>query len=143
MNELLVAAEKYEREGGVAPLRGHIVVLARATAEVARVKESSDSMAATPAELWAQSWHALRHGRIFLLPGWWYQVVLVAAGVGICLGSGRRGWWSLLGTVAVVVLVFLLAALGAFASSGLLLPFVPSVGTLLAAILLGRFTNRL
>lgn len=143
MNELLVATEKYEREGGAAPLRGNIVVLARATAEVARLKGSSDGVVTTPAELWARAWPALRQGRFFVLPGWLYQVVLIAVGLVLCLGSGQRCWNVLLGTSAAVLLVFLLAALGLFASYGVLLPFVPSLGTLIAAVFLGRFISRL
>lgn len=142
MNHLLVAAEKYEREGGASPLRGHIFVLARSTPEVTRVKGPSDSVAATPAELWAQSWHALRQGRMFVLPAWWYQMLVVLAALGLCGVAGRRGWLGLLATTAVAVLAYLLVALGAYGSSGLLLPFVPSVGTLCSGLLLGRFISR-
>lgn len=142
MNDLLVAAEKYEREGGQSPLRGHLLVLARATSEVARVKGSSHEVAVTPADLWAQAWHALRQGRMFVLPTWWYQIVVVLAASGLACAAGRCNWLGLFIGAAVAVLVFLLAALAAFGTSGLLLPFVPSVGTLCVGLLLGRFLSR-
>jgi len=142
MNDLLVAAEKFERDGGRAPLRGHLLVLARATAEVTRVKDATGEVAATPAELWAQAWHALRQGRFFVLPAWWYQVLVAAAALLVALMAGRRSWLGLLTTGLVAVLVYLLAALAAYASSGLLLPFVPSVGTLVAGLALGRLLSR-
>jgi len=142
MNELLVAAEKFEREGGRPPLGGHIVVLARATPEVVRFKDSSTALAATPVELWAQTWHALRLGRLFLLPGAWYAAVLAIAAFSLCFWAKPRSWLGLIGTAAAVFFIYLLAALASFASQGLLLPFVPSVGTLFAGLVLGRFLPR-
>ena len=137
MNELLVAAEKYEREGGESPVRGSVIVLCRATPDVARV--ASGGAALTPAELWAQSWQALRQGRCFVVPGWWYPLLVAFAGLALCAGPSRRGWGAAFGAGAAAILVYLLAALGAFATYGLLLPFVPSAATLLAGLFLGRF----
>lgn len=142
MNGLLVAAEKHEREGGRPPLAGHIVVLARATPEVTRIKESATAPAATPIELWAQTWHALRLGRLFLLPGWWYTAALAIAAFSLYFWSRPRRSFGLIGTAAVTLFIYLLAALASFASQGLLLPFVPSVGTLCAGLVLGRILPR-
>ena len=137
MNELLVAAEKHEREGGESPVRGSVIVLCRATADVARV--ASGGVALTPAELWAQSWQALRQGRFFVLPGWWYALLVAFAAFALCAGTSRRGRGAALGAFAAALLLYLLAALGSFATYGLLLPFVPSAATLLAGLFLGRF----
>lgn len=142
MNELLVAAEKYEREGGQPPLAGHIVVLARATSEVTRVKDSATALAATPIEMWAQTWHALRLGRLFLLPGWWYTATLAIAAFSLYFWVKPRSWFGLIGTAAVMLFIYLLAALASFASQGLLLPFVPSIGTLFVGLVLGRILPR-
>jgi len=139
MNDLLVAAEKFEREGGVSPLHGSIVVLCRATADVSRVKAGADADALTPAELWAQGWSALRKGRFFLLPEWWYPLLPALAAVALCLGPSRRRWGAVLATGLLAVLAYLLIALGVFATFGLLLPLVPSAATLLAGLLLGQF----
>ena len=138
LTELLVESEKHEREGGASPLRGHLLVLCRATPDVARIKGAGD-VVSTPAELWAQSWGALRGGRMFILPGWWYPGVLAAAGFMLCLGVRRRSRAFGAGAGVMAFLVFLLFALGVFDCCGLLLPLVPSMATLLIGILLGRF----
>ena len=137
MNEFLVAAEKFEREGGSSPLRGSVVVLCRATPEVARV--AAGGAALTPAELWAHSWQALRQGRFFVLPGWWYPLLVAFAALALCIGPALRSWGAASGAGAAAFLFYLLAALGAFATYGLLLPFVPSAATLMAGLFLGRF----
>lgn len=137
MNELLVATEKHERGESASPLSGRIVVLARATADITRVKSFAGGEAATPCELWAQAWAALRQGRSFVLPGWWYQIVLVAAAGALSVFVARRGWKVVCGAGVAGLLVYLLGALGAFASAGILLPFIPTVGTLLVALLSG------
>ncbi|NDC59831.1 MAG: hypothetical protein EBZ50_13615, partial [Alphaproteobacteria bacterium] len=92
-----------------------------------RIKESSAALAATPIELWAQTWQALRLGRMFLLPGWWYAAALAIAAFSLYFWSRPRSWFGLIGTAAVTFFIYLLAALASFASQGLLLPFVPSV----------------
>lgn len=137
MNELLVASEKFEREGGVSPFRGHVMVLARATSDVARISEGG-SAAVTPAERWAAAWEAVRTNRLFLLPGWWYQALLVAAGLLLALGPARRSDRAAISAALFSLLVFALAALGAFGSSRILLPAVPSLLTFGAALILGR-----
>lgn len=141
MNELLVAAEKFERQGGVSPLRGRVLVLGRATPDVARFKTANDETA-TPAELWARSWQALRRGTFFVPPGWWYPPVLAVAALllGAVCRSGRGSGAAVKGLAAL--LMFLLVALAAFQSSGLLLPLVPSAATLAAGLLLARFIAR-
>lgn len=143
MNDLLVAAEKYERHESDSPLRGQIVVLARATADIARVQSSLRGDAATPSELWAQAWAALRQGRCFVLPGWWYHIVLVAGATGLAVSVTGCKKLAALGMGGAALLVYLLLALGSFASAGLLLPFVPSVGALAIGLLSGRLVRRL
>lgn len=139
MNELLVLAEKHEREGIASPLRGSLIVLTSATPDVPRVKGAADAGDLTPGELWAQAWPALRRDRFFILPEWWYPLLLAGVALLLCLGSARMRARSVVGTGAMVVLVFLLVALGMFAAAGLLLPFVPSAATLLSGLLLGKF----
>lgn len=141
LNELLVASERREREGGVSPLHGHVLVLCRATPDVARIKGADDAVF-MPVELWAQSWEALRRGRMFVLPGWWYPAALAAMGFGLCLGVRCRSGIFSASVGVMAFLVFLLAALGVFDFCGLLLPLTPSAATLLVAILLGRFFAR-
>lgn len=138
LNELLVASEKQEREGGVSPMRGRLLVLCRATPDVTRIK-GADDVAFTPAELWAQSWDALRRGRMFVLPGWWYPAVLVVVGFGLCLGVRHGSRMFSAGVGVMAFFVFLLVALGVFDFCGLLLPLTPSAATLLVGVLLGRF----
>lgn len=142
LNELLVAAEKCERREADSPLRGQIVVLARATADIARLQNPARSEATTPPELWAQAWAALRRGRYFVPPGWWYPALLAVVATGLGAAVAGRGWAACAGAGFAVLLVYLLIALGGFASAGLLLPFVPSAGTLVIGLLSGRFILR-
>lgn len=142
MNELLVAAEKFERDGGVSPLRGCVLVLCRATSDVERIRAADGGEVFTPAELWAQAWQALQRGRAFVLPGPWYPVLVVLVGLSLGAGPGRREWLAVLLTGAAVFLVFLLVALGAFATYGVLLPLVPSMATILLGLLSGRLWAR-
>lgn len=137
MNELLVAAEDFERKGGVSPFRDHVMILARATADVTRVAVGG-SAALTPLERWASAWEAVRTNRLFLPPGWWYPVLLAAAGIFFALGPARRSWKTALPAAFLALLVFALAALGSFGSSRVLLPAAPALSTLAAAFLLGR-----
>lgn len=138
LNELLVEAEKFEREGGDSPMRGSIVVLCRATPDVARLAGGSDGAARTPAELWAQAWPAMQRGGVFVAPGWWYPPLVALAGVLLSLLSARGTWRAGAACFAAAFFIYLLAALGVFSSFGLLLPFVPTVATLLAGLFLGR-----
>lgn len=137
MNELLVAAEKFEREGGVSPVRGHVMVLAPATSDVTRVANEG-LQPVTPAEQWAQAWEAVRSNRLFLSPGWWYPVLVVLAGAALALGPARRTNLGAFVAGLFALLVFTLVALGLFGSTRVVLPFAPTSLTLLVALLLGR-----
>jgi hypothetical protein len=137
MNELLVAAEKFEREGGASPVRGHVMVLAPATSDVTRVATGS-LRPVTPAEQWAQAWEAVRSNRLFLPPGWWYPALVVLAGAVLGLGPTRRTTRGALVAGLFTLLVFTLLALGLFGSTRVVLPFVPTSLTLAFALLLGR-----
>lgn len=141
MNELLVASEKFEREGGVSPFRDHIMVLARATADVARVAVGQ-MRAATPAERLASAWESLRTNRLFLPPAWWYPVTVVLAAVVLIFGPARRSNRAALTAGLFSVLLFALVALGVFGSSRVLLPAAPTLLTLGTALVLGRAGHR-
>jgi hypothetical protein len=141
MNELLVASEKFEREGGVSPFHDHILVLARATADVARVAVG-EAGAVTPVERWAAAWEAVRTNRLFLLPGWWYPVALVLAGAALTLGPARRSSSAALLAGFFALLLFALAALGAFGTARVLLPAGPALLTLVASLMFGRAGHR-
>lgn len=141
MSELLVAAEDFERKGGVSPFRDHVMVLARTTADVTRVAVGG-SAALTPLERWASAWEAVRTNRMFLPPGWWYPALLAAAGMLFTLGPARRSWKTALPAALLALLVFALAALAAFGSSRVLLPAAPALSTLAAALVLGRAGQR-
>jgi len=141
MNELLVAAEKFEREGGASPFRGHVMVLSPATADISRVAVEG-SREVTPAERWASAWEAIRTNRMFLSPGWWYQVVLVAAALLFVFGPARRSDRAALTAIVFAFLVFALTALGAFGSSRVLLPAAPTLLTLVLASIVGRIVHR-
>ena len=136
MNDLLVAAEKLEREGGSSPVRGHVVVLARATSDVTRLAgEGADPV--TPAELWAQAWEAVRRGRLFRSPGWWYGPALFAAASMLALGPAGRSCRKAVLAGVLAMFVFLLAALGAFAGARVLLPLGPTLCTVVAGLFAG------
>lgn len=141
MNELLVASEKFEREGGVSPFRGHVMVLARATPDVTRIAVG-EGVAVTPLERWASAWEAVRTNRLFLKPGWWYPPLLLAAAVLLSFGPSCRSLRSALASGLLSVLVFALIALGAFGSARVLLPASPTLLTLGAALILGRIGHR-
>lgn len=141
MGELLMVAEKFDREGGERPFRGQLLVLARATSDVPRV--AGEGMAAvTTAELWAEAWEAVRHHRIFLGAGWWYFPVLYGACVLLVFGPARRSWHGAVVAAVFGVLVFALVALGVFGSSRVLLPAGPTILALVAALLFGRAAHR-
>lgn len=141
MNELLVASEEFEREGGVSPFRDHILVLARATADVARVAVG-EMRAATPAERLASAWEALRTNCLFRSPGWWYPVAVVMAGMILTFGPARRSTRAALIAALFSALLFALVALGVFGSSRVLLPAAPTLLTLGAALVVGRAGHR-
>lgn len=140
MNELLVAAEKFERLGGDSRFEGKLLVLVRATPDVTRVA-AAGLAPLTPGEWWAQCWEAVRHGRLFQRPGWWFAPALVAAGVLLGLSSARRSNGRALVAGLLAVLFYLLAALGAWAGSGIFLPAVPAICAVVSGLLAGRLAR--
>ena len=138
MNELLVAAEKFEREGGVSPLRDRILVLARATPDVTRVTIEG-ARAVTPMELWASAWEAVRTNRLFLPVGSWYNAALVFLGTLLAFSPARRSNVHALGVLFFAMAVYLLFALAAYSGNRVLLPAAPTLLTCVAGCLLGRF----
>ena len=141
MNELLVQAERFEREGGDSSLQGQVVVLARATADVARVS-SAGGAAVTPVELWGSAWEAARTNRLFLRPGWWFTAALVATGCVLALGPIGRSWRGALLAGFFALLVYGLVALAFFQGSRLLLPAGPVLFMLVAGLAAGRLGRR-
>lgn len=141
MNELLVAAEKFEREGGDSPFRAHVMVLAPATADISRVAVEG-SREVTPAERWASAWEAMRTNKMFLSPAWWYPAVVFAAALVLAFGPSRRSNRAALVAIVFALLVFALVSLGMFGSSRVLLPAAPTLLTLLAASIFGRVVHR-
>lgn len=137
MNELLVAAERFEREGGASALRDRLLVLARATPDVTRIKGDGDGPM-TPMELWASAWEAVRNNRIFLPAGTWYTVVLVAGGSLLAFSPARQSNRRAMGLFFFAVAVYLLAALAIYSESRVLLPAGPTILTLATGCLLGR-----
>jgi|GEM_PF-1506099 len=138
MSDLLVASEKFEREGGSPPLRGRLVVLVPATSDTPRLRAQEGETPVTPAELWAQSWEAVRRGCLFLLPGPWYPVVLSLVSFLLAIGPARRSSFTTAMAGLFCLMIYLLVALAVFASRGILLPFAPSVLSLGAGLALGR-----
>jgi hypothetical protein len=141
MNELLVEAEKFERDGGASPFQDHVLVLAPATADVARVAVEGAG-AVTPAERWALAWEAVRTNRLFLSPAWWYPLAVVGAGLVLVLGPARRSNGAAILAGVFAVLLFALLALGVFGSGRVLLPAAPTLLTLAMALALGRVGHR-
>lgn len=142
MSDLLVAAEKCERAGGAnSPVRGHLLVLVRATADVARIAREGGAPV-TPSELWAQSWDALRRGRLFVPAGWWFAPGLWAVSAALALAAARRSSWQALTAWAMAVLAYLLAALGAYAGARVFLPLAPAVAVFALAAVAGRVAWR-
>lgn len=141
MNELLVASEKFEREAGVSPYQDHLMVLAPATADVTRVAVEGEREV-TPAERWASAWEALRGGRLFLPPAWWYPFIVVLTAAVLALGPARRSNFAALLAGLFAVLLFALVALGLFGSARVLLPAAPTLLTMIAALVLGRVGHR-
>jgi len=137
MNELLVAAERFEREGGTAPLRGHIAVLALATSEVTRVA-AVGMLPVTPVEQWASAWEAVRTNRLFHSPGWWYPLVVAAAACLLALGPARCSNGAALLSGIFALLIFAMVALALFASARVALPAALTLMTLVAGLMIGR-----
>jgi hypothetical protein len=138
MNELLVASEKFEREGGESPLQGHLLALVRATADIPRVMVEAGADPVLPAQRWASAWHAVRTGQLFLAPGWWYSPLVFAAGLLLAFGPARRSTRAALMAAVFTLLVFALLALGAHGTSRVLLPLGPAMLAWVAALVLGR-----
>lgn len=137
MNELLVASERFEREGGTSPVRGNVLVLARATTDVVRVT-TDGANPVTPAEVWASSWEALRHGRHFIAPGWWFLPALVAVSSLLAHFAARCSRRRAVFALLLSLLLFLLLSLGVFAGTHVCLPLVPVVLTMTAGVFAGR-----
>lgn len=137
MSELLVAAEKFEREGGDSPFFGHLLVLAQATSDIPRVAEGEMALI-TPLERWAAVWGAARTGSLFLLPNWWYPFLLFAAAVGLAFGPSRRSNAAAIFSGLLALLLFALVALAVFGSTRVLLPLSPALLTLGGGCLIGR-----
>lgn len=137
MTDLFVLAENFEREGGASPLSGHIVVLARATSEVARVAEEGLEPV-TPVEQWASAWEAVRTNRLFHPPGWWYPLVVAAVAGLLALGPARRSNGGALLAGFFALLVFAMIALAVFASTRVALPAALTLLTLAAGLMVGR-----
>lgn len=142
MNELLVAAEKFEREGGVSPLRGHVLVMARATSEVTRLA-GAGMQPLTPAEQWASAWEAVRSHQWFRAPGWWYPVVVAVVAAVLAQLTMHRPLGGALWRGFFALLLFALAALGIFATTRIVLPLAPTLLMLAAGLMVGRVVRRL
>jgi hypothetical protein len=138
MNDLLVTAEKFEREGGVSPLRDRILVLARATPDVTRVT-TEGAQAVTPMELWASAWEAVRTNRLFLPVGSWYNAALVVLGTFLAFSPACRSNRHALGVLVFATVIFLLFALAAYSGNRVMLPATPTLLTGVAGCVLGRF----
>jgi hypothetical protein len=137
MNELLVAAEKHERDGSKSPLEGHLLVLVRATPDVERVAREG-ATPVTSVEWWAQSWSAVREGLLFIPVGWWFTPVLVLSASLLALSPIRRSNRAALVGLAFALLLFLLAALGAFAGGRIFFSAGPVLIALVAGVFIGR-----
>lgn len=140
MNDFLVAAEKHDRDGAESPLRGRILVLAKATPDVARVALGGGEPA-TPAELLAQAWAPIREGKLFLLPGWWFSFLIVAAASLLAIVPSYRSSAGALGYFLFAALSYLLAALGSFSGASVLLAPAPALILLASAAALGRLAT--
>ncbi len=137
MNEFLVESERFEREGGESPLRGHVLVLAPATPDVTRLA-GADLAPSTPAEVWARAWEALRRGHVFLYPGWWYGPVLLVMSCALAFGPARRGNKNAVMAGIFTFCLYCLAALGAYSGGSVFLPLVPGLWTIAAGLVAGR-----
>lgn len=141
LNGFLVEAERFEREGGKSPVRDHVVMLARATSDVARVAAPGES-AQTSAEWWAAAWEAAAGNRIFLRPAWWFAAGWVVMALLFTKLSGEVSLWRVAGLGAFVVLLYALFALAAYGGSRLLLPIAPVLVLILASVGASRVLRR-
>lgn len=141
LNGFLVEAERFEREGGKSPVRGHVVMLARATPEVARVAAPGEA-AQTPAEWWAAAWEAAAGNRIFLRPAWWFALGLAAMALLLTKLCCETSLLRSAGLGAFVVLLYALSALAAYGGSRLLLPIAPVLILILASVVASRVLRR-
>lgn len=137
LNELLVIAEEFERSGGKSPVHGRILALTPATADVMRFSREGAAPVISP-ELWAQAWEPLRSGRLFVVAGGWFAPTLWLAACALALGVARASRRTALLAWMIAIMVFLLAALGAYAGSRLFFPLAPAWIALSAAAVLGR-----
>ncbi len=142
MNEMLVASEKFERTGGESPLRGRVAVLVAATPDVVRLTRGGGATT-LPAELWAQAWEPLRTGQLFIAAGLWFSLLLWLSSWILAFCASRVSRRSALIVWAVAIMVYLLAALGAYAGSALFLPLVPVLILFSAAVMAGQLLQRL
>lgn len=142
MNEMLVAAEKFERTGGESPLRGRVVVLVAATPDVVRLTREGGATT-LPAELWAQAWEPLRTEQLFIAAGLWFSPLLWLSSWILAFCASRVSRQSALIVWTVAIMVYLLVALGAYAGSTLFLPLVPAFILFSAAVMAGQLLQRL
>ncbi|MBU3666061.1 MAG: hypothetical protein FGM15_09340 [Chthoniobacterales bacterium] len=140
MNELLVASERFEREGGTSPFKGFLLVLARATSDVMRVSGEGRAPA-TSVEMWGSSWEAVRHGQMFLLPGWWFVPAVALAGTLLARFASLRTRRAGIFAMIFGLMFFLLLSLGLFSGARVSLPLVPSVITMMLGLFAG-WTSR-
>lgn len=137
MNDFLVSVEKHDRLGSVSPLQGHVLVLASATPDVPRFARDGRA-AITPGEMWAEAWGPMRSGKLFLLPPWWFSLVMMICASALAIGPAYR---SSVGAVSVLFftsMLFLLISLGLFAGARILLAPVPVLLLFASAVAAGR-----
>lgn len=146
LNGFLVEAERFERNEIISPVRGHVVMLARATSDIARVAVPGLSPQ-TPIECWASAWRSAKENRLFLLPGWEFSVVLsiIVFLMAIFFQAGGLGRSLVAGLF--FLLLYVLVAMGLYSGYRLLLPFAPALVLLgisvLFSLLLRRTSARL
>lgn len=141
LNGFLVEAERFEREGGKSPVRGHVVMLARATPEVARVAAPGET-AQTPAEWWAAVWEAAAGNRIFLRPAWWFALGLAAMAIFLTKLCSVGSMGRVVVISVFMVLLYALSALAAYGGSRLLLPIAPVLILIMASVVTSRVLRR-
>ena len=141
LNGFLVEAERFEREGGISPVRGHVVMLARATSDIARVAAPGQSPQ-TPTEWWASAWRSTKENRLFLLPGWEFSLVLtmIALLLSIFFHAGGLGR-SLVGGL-FFLLLYALLAMGLYSGYRLVVPLAPALVLLGMSVLMPRLLRR-